>query len=76
LQSLLNYDQNGILLSSAVDALSAPASNGNEQAIDILAAVLKDPKKKPLWQMASDGLRNAAANGNATAIEALKSTQQ
>jgi len=75
LQSLLNYDQNGILLSSAVDALSAPASNGNEQAIDILAAVLKDPKKKPLWQMASDGLRNAAANGNATAIDALKSTQ-
>jgi RNA polymerase sigma factor (sigma-70 family) len=76
LQTLLNYDKNGILLSSAVSALSGPANNGNEQAIDLLASVLKDPKKKPLWHMASLGLRNAAASGNQTAIDALKSMQQ
>ena len=73
LQMLLNPDKNGILLSSAVDALRAPASNDNEKAIAALAAVLADEKKKPLWFLASNGLQHAAANGNPTAIAALKS---
>jgi hypothetical protein len=73
LQKLLNPDKNGILLSSAVGALKPAAQNGNPQAIAALAAVLMDPTKKPLWQMASEGLQTAAANGTSVAIEALKS---
>ncbi len=76
LQTLLNYDKNGILLSGAVGALALPAGNGNEPAIAVLAAVLKDNSKKPLWNLASTGLQKAAANGNAVAIDALKSMPQ
>jgi RNA polymerase sigma factor (sigma-70 family) len=73
LQMLLNPDRYGLLLSSTVSALAPAAENGNAQAIAVLAAVLQDPTKKPLWQMASLGLQGPAASGNTIAIEALKS---
>jgi cell division protein FtsL len=76
LQTLLNYDQNGIPLSSAVGALSGPAGNGNEPAIAVLAAVLKDDSKKPLWFMASNGLEKAASSGNLVALDAIKFRSQ
>ena len=76
LQMLLNPDKNGILLSSTVPALQPAADNGNEKAIEALAAVLNNPKDKPLWLMASTGLQKAAANGNPVAIDALKSMPQ
>jgi hypothetical protein len=76
LQTLLNYDKNGILLSGAVGALSEPAANGNEQAIAVLATVLKDDSKKPLWYMASNGLFKAASSGNQAALDAIKFRSQ
>jgi len=74
LQTLLDSERYGIPLASVVGALKPAAENGNEKAITLLAAVLHDETKKPLWRMASSGLLQAAASGNPVAIEALKST--
>jgi hypothetical protein len=76
LQMLLNPDKNGILLSSTVGALQPAADDGNQKAIDALAAVLKNPAHKALWNMASTALQKSAANGNTVAIDALNSMPQ
>jgi len=38
--------------------------------------VLEDPSQRPLWHMASEGLRPAAAAGNVEAVTALKTYDQ
>lgn len=73
LEMLLNPDRYGLLLSSTVGALGPAAESGNQQAIDALAAILKDKTKKPLWQLASFSLQGAADSGNPVAVEALNS---
>lgn len=71
LEVLLHPEKHGLLLSGSVGALRHAAENGNQKAIDFLAAVAKDPRDQPLWFMAGDGLNKAAANGNPVAIDAL-----
>jgi hypothetical protein len=72
LDMLLHHNEYGILKSSAVGALCRPASTGNPQAINFLISVLDDQSAKPLWNMASEGLRKPALAGNKDAAEALK----
>jgi hypothetical protein len=72
LAMLLNYRQWGILKSSAVFALWAPAEKNNEPAVDFLVAVLNDPGDRALWQGASQGLAAAANQGNLKAKAALE----
>ncbi|MBI5688277.1 MAG: hypothetical protein HZC54_24660 [Verrucomicrobia bacterium] len=62
LQILLHHDQHGILKSSAVFALQAPAEKNNAQAIAFLIAVLDDPSARALWYGASQGLIAARDN--------------
>jgi hypothetical protein len=71
LETLLNPDKYGLLLSGTVGALRPAAEGGNQQAIDALAAVTADQKHTALWMMAADGLGKAAETGNAVAIDAL-----
>ncbi|MDB6029380.1 MAG: polymerase, sigma-24 subunit, subfamily [Verrucomicrobiales bacterium] len=73
LNALLNPQQYKILLSSTVSALKPAADNGNQRAIDALAAVAVDEKQRPLWYMAASSLQKAAASGNSTAVDALVS---
>ena len=73
LKVLLNPEQYGLLLSGVVGALKPAADSGNQRAVAALASILGDETKKPLWLMASEGLKQAAASGNAVAIDALKS---
>jgi RNA polymerase sigma factor (sigma-70 family) len=71
LQILLNPKDYGVLLSSTISALKPAADNGNQKAIDALAAVATDPSQPALWYLAADGLGNAAASGNPAAIDAF-----
>ena len=71
LQILLNPKDYQVLLSSTIDALKPTADNGNQKAIDALAAVAANPDQQALRCMAADGLGNAAASGNPGAIDAL-----
>src|SRR5436309_5297466 len=71
LQILLNPKDYQVPLSSTIDALKPAADNGNQKAIDALAAVAANPNLQALRFMAADGLGNAAASGNAVAIDAL-----
>lgn len=72
LNMLLNYRQWGILKSSAVFALWAPAERNNERAVDFLAGILANPEDRALWQGASQGLAAAANQGNLKARAALE----
>jgi hypothetical protein len=72
LNMLLNYKQWGILKSSAVFALWAPAEKNSEPAVDFLVAVLNEPNDRALWQGASQGLAAAANQGNLKAKTALE----
>jgi hypothetical protein len=76
LDTLLNYADSKILLSSAVSALRLAAEKNNELAVQFLLRVLEDPSQRPLWHMASEGLRPAAAAGNVEAVTALKTYDQ
>lgn len=71
LDMLLNFEQNGILLSSAVGALEKCGNKNEPRAVALLVSVLNDPKAKPLWHMASQGLVGAARAGNPEAKAAL-----
>jgi len=71
LQILLNPKHYQVPLSSTIDALKPAADNGNQKAIDALAAVAANPDQQALRYMAADGLENAATSGNAVAIDAL-----
>ena len=69
---LLNHDRYDIPNASAVAALEAAARKNDPRAVDFLLNVLDDPKARPLWHMAAEGLRGAASKGNPKAKEALK----
>ncbi len=74
LEILLNPLQNGFppsSISSTVGALVPAAKNGNQKAIDSLAAVARDANQRALWFIAADGLNEAAEAGNKVAIDAL-----
>lgn len=71
LEVLLHPEKYGALLAGSVGALKPAADNGNQKAIDALAAVAEDATKQPLWFMAADGLGKAAGSGNTVAIDAL-----
>jgi hypothetical protein len=72
LRILLNPDDSAhVLRSSAVFELHTAAENGNRDAIAFLIRIAHDPKAKPLWHGAVDGLRRAAAAGQEAAIDAL-----
>lgn len=71
LQILLNPKDYNVPLSGTIGALKPAADNGNQQAVDALAAVASDQSQHALWAMAADGLANAAASGNSAAIDAL-----
>lgn len=71
LELLLNPQNYGFPLASSVGALRPAADNGNQRAIDALAAVTRDADHRPLWYMAAEGLGKAAESGNAVAIDAL-----
>jgi hypothetical protein len=71
LEVLLHPEKHGALLSSAVGALKPAVDNGNQKAIDALAAVARDTNEQPLWFLAANGLNKAAGSGNPVAIDAL-----
>ena len=70
LSILLKLDESE-LLSERVGAMMAPASANIEPAVDFLIHVLRNPNNRPLFNMASDGLKGAAQKGNAKAQAAL-----
>jgi len=72
LEVLLNHDEYGILLSSAVFGLQGPAESGNNRAIRFLISVIQDDSKKPLWFGASQGLVASSLEGNEEAKAALR----
>ncbi|MCX6899294.1 MAG: hypothetical protein NT105_11375 [Verrucomicrobia bacterium] len=74
LQMLLHHDQHGILKSSAVFALQAPAEKNNTRAIAFLLAVLDNPAERALWYGASQGL--VAARDNPKVKAALEKYEQ
>jgi hypothetical protein len=76
LDMLLNYQESGMLLSSAVSALQPVAARTNELAIQFLVRVLDDPSSKALWYLASQGLRPAAAAGHPEAKTAVQKYDQ
>ena len=71
LEVLLNHDEYGILLSSAVFALGKPAQEGSPEAIAFLVEVMDSDKCKALWHGASRGLVRAANEGNEEARRVL-----
>lgn len=71
LDTLVNPEKYGLLLSGVVGALKPAAENGNQKAINALAEVAGDPRHQPLWYMAADGLSKAAESGNTVALDAL-----
>jgi len=75
-QLLVNYKENGWLLSSVVFALEGAAQRNETAAVELLIKVLDDPGSKALWAAASKGLVGAAAQGNVRAKEALKKYNQ
>lgn len=76
LEVLLGYKKYGFLLSSVVPAMTKPAEKSNPRAVEFLVDVLNDPKHKPLWMMASQGLVAAANLGNQNATAALDKYHQ
>jgi len=71
LDVLTHPDKYGAQLSSTITPLQPAADNGNQQAIDALAAIASNPKNQPLWYMTATSLTKAAADGNAVAVDAL-----
>jgi hypothetical protein len=71
LEVLLHPKKYKVLLASTVGALKPAADNGNQKAIESLAAVAQDTNSRALWFMAADGLNKAAGSGNSVAIDAL-----
>jgi RNA polymerase sigma factor (sigma-70 family) len=71
LQILLNPKDYDIPLSNTIGALKPAADNGNQKAIDALAAVAADQSQRALWYIVASALGNAAASGNPAAIDAL-----
>jgi len=71
LQILINPEKYGFTLASAVDDLHFAADNGNQKAIDALAAVATNQAHSPLWLLTANGLAQAAAAGNPVAIDSL-----
>lgn len=71
LDVLLNHDEHGILLSSAVFAFQKPAEKGIPQAVEFLIKVIDDDTKSALWYGASEGLVGEANRGNERAKQAL-----
>jgi hypothetical protein len=71
LEVLLHPEKYGAVLSGTISALQPAADNGNQMAIDALAAVAKDQKDQPLWYMTANSLAKAAAAGNLVAVDAL-----
>jgi hypothetical protein len=76
LEVLLGYKKYGLLLSSVVPAMTKSAEKSNPRAVEFLVDVLNDPKHKPLWRMASQGLVSAANLGNQNAVAALEKYHQ
>jgi hypothetical protein len=72
LNRLVNYKENGWLLSSVVIALQGAAEKNIPEAVDFLVEVMDDPSAKSLWVEASQGLAGAASRGNERAKTALK----
>ena len=72
LNVLLEYRKHGMLLSSVVFALKPAARRNDPSAVDFLVQVLEDPKARPLWQGAADGLEEAASAGSQRATDALQ----
>ncbi len=70
-QLLVNYNENGWLLSSVVFALEGAALRNEPAAVELLLKAMDDPGAKALWAAASKGLAGAAAQGNVRAKEAL-----
>lgn len=75
-QLLVNYNENGWLLSSVVFALEGAAQRNEPAAVELLLKVMDDPDAKALWAAASKGLIGAAAQGNVRAKDALKKYNQ
>src|SRR6185437_4901831 len=73
---LLDYKKTGVLLSSTVFALKAPAAKNDPRAVKFLIDVTKDPKSKGLWDWAMTGLKGAAEAGNAEAQTAIDQCMQ
>jgi RNA polymerase sigma factor (sigma-70 family) len=71
LDILLDHDKYGFLLSNMVGALRPAAENGNQKAIEALAAVASDSSQQALWYMAASGLSPAAEAGNPLAVDSL-----
>lgn len=71
LDILLNYERYNVLKSSAVSALAIAAKSGDEKVVLFLTNIVESDKNRPLWLMASNGLKAAAANGNKNAAKAL-----
>ena len=71
LEVLLHPEKYGALLSGTIGNLQPAADNGNQKAIDALAAIATDQKNQPLWPMTANSLAKAAAAGNTVAIDAL-----
>ena len=71
LQILLHPEKYGVPVSGTISPLKPAADNGNQNAIDALAAVAKNPNSQPLWYMTANSLAKAAASGNPVAIDAL-----
>ena len=71
LEILLNPEKYGFLLSSTVSALRPAAENGNQKAIEFLAAVATSADQQALWFMAAGGLTKAAESGNPLAVDTL-----
>jgi RNA polymerase sigma factor (sigma-70 family) len=71
MEILLNYQQYGILQSTAVAALGPAAEKGEPRAVSFLSNVVLDSKQRGLWFMAADGLEKAAGAGSTTAVDTL-----
>lgn len=73
LKALLNYKDNGWLLSTTVLAMRAPAQKNIPEAVDFLIAIMKDPSLRALHSASAEGLKEAADSGNTEAQELISS---
>ncbi len=71
LDILVDPEKHQLLHSGSVGALKEAANNGNARAIEYLAGITSDPKKRALFYMAADGLEASAVAGNQVALDAL-----
>ncbi|CAN5701154.1 hypothetical protein BH09VER1_BH09VER1_05260 [soil metagenome] len=71
LKSLLNYKDNGWLLSTTVLAMRAPAKKDIPDAVNFLIAIMKDPTQRALHAASAEGLKEAADSGNTEAQELI-----